>query len=50
MALVKGQRVRKGDLILTIYAENQQKLDLAEKFANENKPYEMESVLLESFE
>ncbi|MBI5884463.1 AMP phosphorylase, partial [archaeon] len=50
LAVPKGQRVRKDDLILTIFAENQEKAKLAKKFASENQAFEMEKVVLEKFE
>lgn len=50
LAVPKGQRVRKGDLILTLYGETKEKVEMAKKFAEENPAYEMEKVILEKFE
>jgi len=50
LAVPKGQRVKKRDLILTIFGETKEKVDMAKKFASENPVYEMEKVILEKFE
>jgi len=42
-----GQKVQKGDLLYTIYAENKRKLSLAERYANRLKPVELEKIILE---
>ena len=42
----KGQRVEAGDVLMTIYAENEAKLKRAQEAAISNNPFEIEGMLL----
>jgi len=42
-----GQKVSKGEILYTIYAENKRKLELAEKYAHKVHPVKLEKIILE---
>ena len=42
----KGQRVEKGDILMTIYAESEAKLQRAREIAMSNSPFDIEGMLL----
>ncbi len=44
----EGEKVFKGDLIMTIFAENKQKLDSAFEYSMENVPYCFKRIILSS--
>ncbi len=43
-----GEKVYKGDIIMTIFAENEQKLESAVEFTMENRPYHFKRIILSS--
>jgi len=43
----KGDKIKAGQIIFEIHAENERKLQLAEKFVNENKLIELGRVIIE---
>lgn len=45
-----GDKVKTGNVLFEIFAENRRKLDLAYKFAVENLAVELEKIILEKFE
>lgn len=45
-----GQKIRKGELLFTIFAENRQKLETAKKFAQKNNPIELSATVLKKIE
>lgn len=45
--VVEGDRVERGSLLYTIFAENKRKLALAEKYAFRVKPVEFEKIIIE---
>jgi len=45
----KGDNIKKGDKLMTIYAESKRKLESAVKEYNEREPLEMEKVILEEY-
>jgi thymidine phosphorylase len=45
----EGDKVKKGDLLYEIYAENARKLEIAKNLALKDRAMEMERVILEKF-
>jgi AMP phosphorylase len=46
MNKIVGDKINKGELLYTIYAEQKQRLELAEEYANENNPYKLKKIIL----
>jgi AMP phosphorylase len=45
---IEGEKVFKGDIIMTIFAENKQKLQSAIDYLDKNKPYHFKRIILNS--
>lgn len=45
----EGQKIKKGQALFEIYAENKRKLELAKKHAIDIQPIELEKIILEKF-
>lgn len=43
-----GEKVKNGDILMTIYAENEEKLKAAEQFALKNIPFNFKRIILET--
>jgi AMP phosphorylase len=43
-----GDKVTEGDLLITLYAENKERLDMAEKFTLENLPFTFKKIILQT--
>jgi AMP phosphorylase len=43
-----GDKVIEGDLLVTLYAENKERLDMAEKFTLENLPFTFKKIILQT--
>jgi len=42
----RGDKVKKGDLLFTIYSEQKQKLESAQEYATENNPFKFKKMIL----
>jgi AMP phosphorylase len=45
---VVGEKVNEGDLLITIYSENKEKLEAAENFAYKNIPFAFKRIILQT--
>lgn len=46
MNKIVGDKINKGELLYTIYAEQKNRLELAEEYAKENNPYKLKKIIL----
>jgi len=45
---IVGDRVNTGDVLITLYAENKEKLEAAEKYAQQNSPFTFKKIILQT--
>lgn len=46
MNKIVGDKITKGEILYTIYAEQKNKLEVAEEYAKENNPYKLKKIIL----